>query len=205
MVEETHELKSRRKKSAGKISDALTRSAVKLVRSERDFYREEYGSDFEDNFGSDDDDDQDVDESAISLGNLLGSSDPARTSSGKRKISDVFSSELAEIRGRRVDCPDSWTSDMDRFYNEVDARLLDVELESELGELDPDSKHWGIDRADVYGGGRERTRYFGGGKKCHNCNQGGHMVAGSGSRLLSLSFSCLSCCEQVTELFSPGS
>ena len=36
-------------------------------------------------------------------------------------------------------------------------------------------------RCDVYGGGRERARYFGGGKKCNNCNQTGHLV---GSRLL---------------------
>ena len=28
----------------------------------------------------------------------------------------------------------------------------------------------------MYGGGRERARYFGGGKRCHNCNQFGHQV-----------------------------
>ena len=46
----------------------------------------------------------------------------------------------------QVDCPTSWTPSMDSFYNEVDSKLLDIELEDVLGKMNGNPKHWGVDR-----------------------------------------------------------
>jgi hypothetical protein len=178
VLEERHELKERanvkRKNSAKKIRQSLA------ANRRADHYREEYGSDFDDNFLSDNDlETGDVDDSGISLGNLLGSGTPSRHTSGilgKRKVSEVFSESLARTEGRVAECPESWTREMDLFYNHVDRQLLDIDLDSVLARLDPSPEQWAVDRVDLYGGGRERMRYFGGGRKCHNCNQPGHVV-----------------------------
>merc|ERR1712179_15419 len=73
-----------------------------------------------------------------------------------------------------VELPDSWTKEMDVFYNEVDEKYLDIELEDIFAEM-PLNSQWPIDRSDVYSGGRQRPRYFQG-KRCNNCNQVGHLV-----------------------------
>jgi len=116
-----------------------------------------------------------VDDSEISLGNLMGSKDGTRTG-GKRKVSELFATELDQVQAKEVEKPAIWTSGMEKFYNKVDEELMDIDLDKVLDNMSQDPKKWTVDRCDVYGGGRERARYFGGGKRCHNCNQFGHQV-----------------------------
>ena len=49
------------------------------------------------------------------------------------------------------DIPSHWTQDMDQFYNEVDDKYLDVNIDDVLRKLPSDS-NWDLDRADLYGG-----------------------------------------------------
>jgi len=180
VLEEVYEVKSRNKISKSAESQKRKNSSKKiqqvLGKAQRDKYKEDYGSDFDDNFLSDEDDeDEEVDESEISLGNLMGSKDRSRTG-GKRKVSELFASELDQVQAKEVEKPAIWTSGMEKFYNKVDEQLMDIDLDKVLDNMSQDPKKWTVDRCDIYGGGRERARYFGGGKRCHNCNQFGHQV-----------------------------
>ena len=49
-----------------------------------------------------------------------------------------------------------------------------MELDDVMRKL-PRSSSWRIDRADLYGGGPQRPRYFTN-KRCSNCNQIGHFA-----------------------------
>eukprot|EP00090_Calanus_glacialis_P047596 TRINITY_DN9960_c0_g1_i1.p1 TRINITY_DN9960_c0_g1~~TRINITY_DN9960_c0_g1_i1.p1 ORF type:complete len:796 (-),score=264.41 TRINITY_DN9960_c0_g1_i1:113-2500(-) len=158
---------NKNKNSRKNIGDTLKRS--KKV----DHYKADFGSDFEDNFGSDDselDILSDVDESGLTL-NLLGRYQDAQ----KKKLSEIFQQEVSKTKNApSVELPSSWTKEMDAFYNEVDEKYLDIELEDIFAEMPPNS-HWPVDRADVYSGGYQRPRYFQG-KRCNNCNQFGHLA-----------------------------
>jgi len=184
VLEEVYEVKSRKKLSQNTESQKRKNSAQKiqqiLGKGRKGKYKEDYGSDFDDNFLSDEDhdddeDDEEVDDSEISLGNLMGSKDLTR-SGGKRKVSELLSAELNEVQAKEVEKPAIWTSGMERFYNKVDEQLMDIDLDRVLDNMSQDPKKWTVDRCDIYGGGTERARYFGGGKRCHNCNQFGHQV-----------------------------
>lgn len=182
VLEEVYELKSREKNSKNAETQKRKNSAKKikqvLGKGQKGKYREDYGSYFDDNFLSDeaeDDEDEEVDDSEISLGNLMGSKDGTRTG-GKRKVSELFAAELDQVQAKEVEKPAIWTSGMEKFYNKVDEELMDIDLDKVLDNMSQDPKKWTVDRCDVYGGGRERARYFGGGKRCHNCNQFGHQV-----------------------------
>ena len=101
VLEVSHELsRNRRKNSAKKIREALTNKIAKKFAS-KEHFQEDYGSDFSDNFLSDEDE-ENVDDSEISLGNLLGSKDKTRTSN-KRQISEIFQNDLAAVCGRQVE------------------------------------------------------------------------------------------------------
>jgi len=142
------------------------------------YYSEEYGSDFEDNFMSDSDIEiveNELDDSSLTLANLSRGRclDPK-----ERKMSDIFSDSL--IAARKNDqhsVPASWTKEMDSFYNDVDETFLDLDIEDIFSDMPTANTNWTIERSDVYGGGRERQRYFQG-KRCNNCNQFGHFVRG---------------------------
>jgi len=138
-----------------------------------DYYKADYGSDFDDNFCSDGSELEllsDVDESGLTL-NLLGKYKEAQ----KRKISEVFEQEFVRSNNApSVEIPSSWTKEMDVFYNAVDEKYLDIELEDIFAEM-PSNSQWPVDRADVYSGGYQRPRYFQG-KKCNNCSQFGHLA-----------------------------
>jgi len=158
---------NKNKNSRKHIGDTLKRS------KKADHYKADYGSDFEDNFGSDDselDILSDVDESGLTL-NLLGRYKDAQ----KKKISEIFEQEVTKTKNApSIELPSSWTKEMDVFYNEVDEKYLDIELEDIFAEMPPNSQ-WPVDRADVYSGGYQRPRYFQG-KRCNNCNQFGHLA-----------------------------
>jgi len=136
-------------------------------------YKADFGSDFEDNFVSDDSELEilsDLDESGLTL-NLLGQYKEAK----KKKVSEIFEREFEKTKNApTIELPASWTKEMDAFYNDVDEKYLDIELEDIFAEMPPNS-HWPIDRSDVYSGGSQRPRYFQG-KKCNNCNQFGHLL-----------------------------
>jgi len=138
-----------------------------------DHYKADYGSDFGSNFCSDDSELEllsDVDESGLTL-NLLGKYKEAQ----KRKISEIFEQEFVRSKNApSADLPSSWTREMDAFYNAVDEKYLDIELEDIFAEM-PSNSQWPVDRADVYSGGYQRPRYFQG-KKCNNCSQFGHLA-----------------------------
>eukprot|EP00092_Neocalanus_flemingeri_P006884 GFUD01007431.1.p1 GENE.GFUD01007431.1~~GFUD01007431.1.p1 ORF type:complete len:797 (-),score=229.86 GFUD01007431.1:137-2527(-) len=158
------------KNSKKKIRETLKKTK-KTKRTEH--YKADYGSDFEDNFCSDNSELElmsDVDESGLTL-NLLGRYKEAQ----KRKISEIFEKEVDKTKNApMVDIPLSWTREMDAFYNNVDEKYLDIELEDIFAEMPPRSQ-WPVDRADVYSGGYQRPRYFQG-KRCNNCNELGHFV-----------------------------
>lgn len=110
----------------------------------------------------------------MALGNVLGTS----CSNRKRKMismSDILGKDIRDVVTiKNMKCY-SWTDQMDKFYNDIIPENVDVELEDILDKI-PKRANFDINRADVYGGGVERRRYFQGGVKCHNCGQFGHMV-----------------------------
>merc|ERR1719318_1098753 len=177
IVEQVVEVRARSKSkgSPKKKNSVLKINQILSKGKGKEKYKEDYGSDFEENFLSEEDEDEEVDESGISLGNLMGSKDKTRTG-GKRKVSELFAAELDEVKTKSIEKPEVWTSGMEKFYNKVDEQLMDIDLDKVLSKMSQDPKDWPVDRCDVYGGGRERARYFGGGKICHNCNQFGHQV-----------------------------
>merc|ERR1712106_627119 len=162
------------KKHGNETKNSRKKIGNTLKKSKRvEHYKADFGSDFEDNFGSDDSELEilsDLDESGLTL-NLLGRYKDAQ----KKKISEIFEEEVTKTKNApSVQLPDSWTKEMDAFYNDVDEKYLDIELEDIFAEM-PSNSQWPIDRSDVYSGGRQRPRYFQG-KRCNNCNQFGHLV-----------------------------
>ena len=152
VLEEVYELKSREKISKNAEFQKRKNSAKKiqqvLGKGQKGKYREDYGSDFDDNFLSDeaeDDEDEEVDDSEISLGNLMGSKDGTRTG-GKRKVSELFATELDQVQAKEVEKPAIWTSGMEKFYNKVDEELLDIDLDKVLDNMSQDPKKWTVDR-----------------------------------------------------------
>merc|ERR1719319_1425419 len=110
----------------------------------------------------------------IGLGNVLGTSCANR----KRKMismSDILGKDVRDVIAIKNMKYWSWTEEMDKFYNDIIPENVDVELEDILEKI-PNRANFDVSRADVYGGGVERRRYFQGGMKCHNCGQFGHMV-----------------------------
>jgi len=164
MAEETR--KNKNKNSKKHIDGSLNKTR------KMDHYKADYGSDFSDNFASDDSELEilsDLDEAGLTL-NLLGNYKEAQ----KKKVSEIFEEEVNKSKNApAIELPDSWTKEMDVFYNEVDEKYLDIELEDIFAEMPPNSQ-WPIDRADMYSGGAQRPRYFQG-KRCNNCNQYGHL------------------------------
>jgi len=151
------------KNNKRKISSALK------VKGKLESYRKEFGSDFEDNFSSGDSNIGEFDESTLSL-NLSGT----HCRSSKRKVSDIFEADMTKARESVTERPDNWTAEMDLFYNSIDERNLDLELE-DIHSTMPANSNWAVDRSDIYSGGYERPRYFQG-KRCNNCNQFGHLL-----------------------------
>ena len=152
VLEEVYELKSREKISKNAEFQKRKNSAKKiqqvLGKGQKGKYREDYGSDFDDNFLSDeaeDDEDEEVDDSEISLGNLMGSKDGTRTG-GKRKVSELFATELDQVQAKEVEKPAIWTSGMEKFYNKVDEELMDIDLDKVLDNMSQDPKKWTVDR-----------------------------------------------------------
>ena len=112
VVEERREkAKAAKKNSSKKIKKAFWRE-----KPPKDFFKEDFGSDFSDNFVSGESGGEgEVDDSGISLGNLLGEG----RAGAKRKVTEVFREELEAAARSRVQRPESWTEEMDKFYNEV--------------------------------------------------------------------------------------
>jgi len=165
LTEENHKKKNKNSKlNIGKM--------LKKSKGKNDHYQADYGSDDSELEILSDIEDAglDLDESGLTL-NLLGQYKAAQ----KKKVSEIFEEEVIKSKNApSVELPDSWTKEMDVFYNEVDEKYLDIELEDIFAEM-PLNSQWPIDRSDVYSGGRQRPRYFQG-KRCNNCNQVGHLV-----------------------------
>ena len=154
VLEEVVEVKSRKKISKNIESQKRKNSAKKiqqiLGKGQKGKYKEDYGSDFDDNFlcdedRDDDEEDEEVDDSEISLGNLMGSKDGTRTG-GKRKVSELFAAELDQVQANEVEKPAIWTSGMEKFYNKVDEQLMDIDLDKVLDNMSQDPKKWTVDR-----------------------------------------------------------
>ena len=168
IVEELQNLK--RKNDVKEINKSLKK------KKKMDNFKQEFGSDFEDNFCSDSDneDEDDTDknsenETSIKL-NL--SSNIYKTT---KDIDKILGGSLSKLRSKSMsDIPSHWTEEMSQFYNEVDDKYIDMELEDVLKKL-PSKSNWEVRREDVYGGGPKRSRYFSS-KRCNNCNQMGHIA-----------------------------
>ena len=75
----------------------------------------------------------------------MGSKDRSRTG-GKRKVSELFASELDQVQAKEVEKPAIWTSGMEKFYNKVDEQLMDIDLDRVLDNMSQDPKKWTVDR-----------------------------------------------------------
>jgi len=138
----------------------------------RKYFVAEYGSDFDENFFSDDSDNNsevvdDSDKVKLRL-NLTNDSD--------HQDKNDFVQEARKYVDTSSSVPISWTDEMNSYYNDINMRHLNIELEDILAEMPSNSK-WPIDRVDVYGTGSVKPRYFQG-RRCNNCNQLGHLSRG---------------------------
>ena len=149
----------------------------KALSDKQKYYREEFGSDFDDNLVTSDDDSDSDDELIIPNKNIdtsmkLNMTAPVEDVSSAQKI---LGFSLSRVKSKSMsDLPATWTREMDQFYNDVDEEMLDLDLDTVMRSLPADS-NWEVDRADLYGGNtRRRSRYFTN-KRCNNCNQVGHL------------------------------
>jgi len=166
------EMREEKEEKKNKNSKLNIGKMLKKSKVGKDHYHADYGSDDSElEILSDlEDAGLELDESGLTL-NLLGQYKAAQ----KKKVSEIFEEEVIKSKNApSVELPDSWTKEMDVFYNEIDEKYLDIELEDIFAEM-PSNSQWPIDRSDVYSGGRQRPRYFQG-KRCNNCNQVGHLV-----------------------------
>lgn len=113
---EVVEVSRERGRAAKKNSSKKIKKAFWREKPSRNHFKEDFGSDFSDNFVSGESEGEgveEVDDSGISLGNLLGGA------GAKRRVAEVFREELEAAARSEVQRPESWTQEMDKFYNEV--------------------------------------------------------------------------------------
>lgn len=171
IVEEVQNIK--RKNDVTEIKKSLSK------KRKTEHYKADFGSDFEDNFETDasssSDEDGDQEAAAQTSSITLNLTPSSHSTEGRKGIERIVGCPLSRLRSQSVpDIPSHWTREMDKFYNRVNEDVLDMDIDDVLKKL-PRSSNWSIDRADLYGGGYQRPRYFTN-KRCSNCNQIGHFA-----------------------------
>jgi len=134
------------------------------LRSNRDFFIEEYGSDFSENFDSDCEllsDNEEIESSGLTI-NVYNN---VHTLS-------IRKDDIQALNRKSSIVPEKWNTEMNQFYCRINAKNFTITVDDIFRETRNCDETWRLDLSDVYSTNKNK-RYFNK-KKCPNCNHFGH-------------------------------
>jgi len=150
------------------LEETLTKPTTQRRKKQKDFFVEDYGSDFEERYLSD----WEGSESSVEIledRNIC--LNIAQGPSRQVEISDLEDEGDAELDPVT---PRKWNTDMNNFYSKINKQNLSLELDDLI--RDDVACSWVLDRADSAPRSRMQSRYFSGKGRCNNCNIIGHFA-----------------------------